>query len=219
MPPVVSIVGHSKVGKTTLIEKLVSELVRRGYRVATIKHAHDAGFDTPGKDSWRHIKAGSSATALSAPGQLVLIEPRSNELSEADIERFLGEDYDIILSEGFKQSDIPKIEVHRHGGGETLAGLKRLVAIVTDEKLNTRVRQFSFDDIKGVTDLLENGFIKPQSERILFYVNGEPVALTAFPRKVIIGILLGIVSSLKGIGVVKSLDISLRRKPEASNKL
>lgn len=218
MPPVVSIVGRSKVGKTTLIEKLVSELAGRGYRVATIKHAQEASFDTPGKDSWRHIQAGSAATALASPGQLVLIEPRSGELSAADIERFFGEDYDIILTEGFKQADAPKIEVHRRGSGELLTGLSRLIAIATDEHLDTRARQFSLDDAKGMADFLENGFLKPQAERIVLYINGEPVVLTAFPRKIFTSILLGLVASLKGIGVIKSLDISLRRKPDEGDK-
>ena len=65
MPPIVSIVGRSKSGKTTLIEKLVAELKERGYRVATIKHAREINFE-PGKDSWRHLEAGSQATAVSS---------------------------------------------------------------------------------------------------------------------------------------------------------
>ncbi|RJQ36550.1 MAG: molybdopterin-guanine dinucleotide biosynthesis protein B [Dehalococcoidia bacterium] len=218
MPPVVSIVGRSEAGKTTLIEKLVGELVGRGYRVATIKHAHEASFDTPGKDSWRHLKAGSAAAALSTPGQLVLILPRSGELSAADIERFFGEDYDLILTEGFKRADAPKIEVRR-AGGEPLSGLARLVAVVTDGKIETKARQFSSDDVKGLADLLENGFIRPQAERLSLYVNDAPLTLTAFPKKIIAGILLGLVASLKGVGIVKSLDISLRRKPPPGEKL
>jgi GTPase SAR1 family protein len=56
MIPIVSIVGHSDAGKTTLIEKLIAELTRRGYRVATIKHdAHCFEIDHPGKDSYRHF--------------------------------------------------------------------------------------------------------------------------------------------------------------------
>lgn len=219
MPPVVSIVGRSRVGKTTLIEKLVGELVGRGYRVATIKHAREASFDTPGKDSWRHIKAGSAAAALSTPEQLVLIEPSTGELTVTDIERLFGEDYDLILTEGFKRADAPKIEVRRREVGEPLSGLTRLLAIVTDEKIEIKARQFSLDDVKGLADLLESGFIKPQAGRLSLYVNREPVALTAFPRKIITSILLGLVSSLKGIGIVKSLDISLRRKPEPGGKL
>ena len=74
MPPVVSIVGKSKSGKTTVIERLIQELNSRGYRVATIKHApQGTSFDEPGKNSWRHIEAGSEATVVSSPDNVVLV--------------------------------------------------------------------------------------------------------------------------------------------------
>jgi molybdopterin-guanine dinucleotide biosynthesis protein MobB len=76
MPPVVSIIGKSNSGKTILIERLVQELKSRNYRVATIKHIpHEINFDDPGKDSWRHIQAGSEATAVSSSDKIVLIKP------------------------------------------------------------------------------------------------------------------------------------------------
>jgi molybdopterin-guanine dinucleotide biosynthesis protein MobB len=156
MPPVVSIVGKSKSGKTTLIEKLVQELKSRGYHVATIKHIpQGVDFDEPGKDSWRHIQAGSEATAISSLDKIVMIKPVGRDASLDEVARLLGEDYDIILAEGFKQGNAPKIEVHRKDGGALIEGLKKLIAIVTDEPLESRVRQFSPDDIKDIADLLE----------------------------------------------------------------
>jgi len=111
MPPVISIVGESKSGKTTLIEALISELKSRGYRLATIKHSvHRLNFDKPEKDSWRHIQAGSDATAIVSPDQVVLIKVAAQEPDLSEIARLLGEDYDIILGEGFKQSRVPKLE-------------------------------------------------------------------------------------------------------------
>lgn len=214
MPPIVSIVGRSRAGKTTLIEKLVRELSARGYQVATIKHAHETTVDTPGKDSWRHFEAGSAAAALSTPDRLVLVKSCPRELPVADIGHFFGEDYDLILTEGFKRARLPKIEVQRREVGPPLCGLTRRLAIVTDEKLETRTRQFTLDDIGGLADLLENGFIRPQAERISLYVNGRPVLLTAFPRRIITSIILAVVSSLKGAAEIRGLDISLRRKTE-----
>jgi molybdopterin-guanine dinucleotide biosynthesis adapter protein len=74
MPPIVSIVGKSKSGKTTLVEKLIQELKSRSYRVATIKHIpQEVGFDETGKDSWREIQAGSEATAVSSSDKIVLL--------------------------------------------------------------------------------------------------------------------------------------------------
>jgi len=164
MPPIVSILGRSKSGKTTLIEKLVPELKSRGYRVATIKHAaHSLSFDEPGKDSWRHAQAGSDAVAISSPDKIVLIRPNTGDLTLDQIARLLGEDCDIILAEGFKQSNAPKIEVHRKEVGPPLSSVTKLMAIVTDEPLETKKRQFPPDDIKGLVDLLEKGFLRKSS--------------------------------------------------------
>ncbi len=212
MPPIVSIVGKSKSGKTTLIEKLIGELKSRGYRVATIKHIpQNLTFDLPGKDSWRHTQAGSEATVISSPDKLVLIKPATQEGSLEQLAHLLGEDYDIILTEGFSQGDAPKIEVHRQQAGPPLTKVRKLIAIATDEPLETKTRQFSLEDIKGLADLVETGFIKPQRERLSLYANDTPIALSSFPRQIISNILLALASSLKGVKRIKSLDIFYRK--------
>jgi molybdopterin-guanine dinucleotide biosynthesis protein B len=210
MPPIVSIIGKTKSGKTTLIEKLIGELKSRGYRVATIKHTHhQLSFDEPGKDSWRHIKAGSEATVISTDENTVLIKPASEGLEQ--IARLIGEDYDIILTEGFKTGDAPKIETHRKQAGPPLASVTKLIAVASDEPLETKVRQFSLDDIKGISDLLEKGFIKPQKERVGLYVNEKAIPLTKFPKQVVTNVLTALASSLKGVKKIKSLEIFLKK--------
>ena len=217
MPPIISVIGKSKSGKTALIEKLILELKSKGYRMATIKHTpRGVDLDEPGKDSWRHLQAGSQAAAISSPEKIVMIKPVEQDPTLDEVTRLLGEDYDLILTEGFKQGDAPKIEVHRKDAGPPLKDIKKLIAIVTDEPLETKARQFSQEDIKGLADLLEKGFIEPQGERISLYVNNTPVVLTAFPRQIITNVLLAIASSLKGIGKTKSLQIFLKRKPDQS---
>lgn len=212
MPPIVSIVGKSKSGKTTLIQKLIQELKSRGYRVATIKHApRGMTFDESDKDSWRHIQAGSEATIISSPNRIVLLKPVAQAVTFDEIARLFGEDYDLILTEGFKQDNAPKIEVHRRKVGPPLSAIRKLIAIVTDGPLETKTRQFSPQDIKGLTNLLEEGFIKPQRERISLYINNVPIPLTSFPKEIISSVLLAMVSSLKGVGEVSSLDLFLRR--------
>jgi molybdopterin-guanine dinucleotide biosynthesis protein B len=214
MPPIVSIVGKSKSGKTTLMEKLIGELKSRGYRVATIKHtSQKLTFDEPGKDSWRHTQAGSEATVISSPDKMILIKAVSSDFSLEQIAHLLGEDYDIILTEGFRQGDAPKIEVHRQQAGPPLASVRKLIAIATDEPLETKTRQFSLEDIKGLADLLEKGFIKPQRERLSLYVNHTPIVLSSFPKQIISNTLLALASSLKGVKKVSSLDIFLRKSP------
>lgn len=214
MPPIVSVVGKSKSGKTTLIEKLVQELKSRGYRVATIKHIpQGVSFDEPGKDSWRHLQAGSKAATVSSPEKIVMVKTTERDSTLDEMVYFLGEDYDIIIAEGFKQGNAPKIEVHRKDTGSPLKGIKKLIAIVTDEPLETKARQFSLEDIKGLADLLEKGFIKPQAERISLYVNNTPVTLTVFPKQIITNVLLAMASSLKGVDEIESLQVFLRKKP------
>ena len=214
MPPIISIVGKSKSGKTTLIEKLIGELKSRGYRVATVKHTPKGmTFDEPDKDSWRHIQAGSKATAITSPDKVVLIKPIAQEVTLGEIVRFFGEDYDIILAEGFKQDDAPKIEVHRKEVGPPLTSIRKLIAIVTDEPLETKTRQFSLEDVKGLADLLEEGFIKPQRERTSLYINNVPIVLTTWPKEVITNVILAMASCLKGVGEVRSLELFLRRGP------
>jgi molybdopterin-guanine dinucleotide biosynthesis protein B len=212
MPPIVSIVGNSGSGKTTLMEKLVGELKSRGYRVATVKHTpKGSSFDEPGKDSWRHLQTGSQATLIVSPDKMVLIKPTSTKTGLKEIARLIGEDYDIILTEGFSQEDAPKIEVHRKLTGPSPASPRKLFAIVTDEPLETKTRQFSPEDAKGLADLLEKGFIEPQRERVSLYVNDSPITLSSFPKQIVSNITLALVSSLKGVKKIKSLDIFLRK--------
>ncbi|MFC2023083.1 molybdopterin-guanine dinucleotide biosynthesis protein B [Chloroflexota bacterium] len=215
MPPIVAIVGRSESGKTTLIEKLVPELKSRRYRVATIKHTHrDPVFDQPEKDSWRHIQAGSEITAVGSQDKIVVIKTVAQPPTLDQIARCLGEDCDIIIAEGFKKSGAPKIEVHRKESGPPLTTVRKLIAIVTDEPLETKARQFSPEDVKGLADLLEKGFIVPQRQRAILYVNENPVTLTMFPKEFITSTIVGMLSTLKGVERVKSIDLFLRKKPD-----
>ena len=102
-PKVLLIVGYKKVGKTTLIERLIPELSRRGYRVGTVKHHHSdfpVSVDTVGTDSWRHRQAGATGVALVTPTDIALFRNGENSLSLDDIVAGLGAT-DIVLVEGF----------------------------------------------------------------------------------------------------------------------
>jgi molybdopterin-guanine dinucleotide biosynthesis protein B len=212
MPPIVSIVGKSKTGKTTLLERLVAELKGRGYRVATIKHsAYGFDLDLPGKDSWRHAQAGSDAILISSPDRLALIKKVDHDLSLGELSQLLRGDFDIILSEGFKHDKGLKVEVHRRELGELTCDPQRLIALVTDEPLELDVPQFPHDEVKGLADLIEKKLPKLKEETTLF-VNGDFVPLSPFPQEFISKTVCGMVSTLKGISEPKSIDISIRRK-------
>jgi molybdopterin-guanine dinucleotide biosynthesis protein MobB len=185
MAAVISFVGRSNSGKTTVIENVITELKSRGYRIATAKNVyHRVVFDEPGKDSWRHIQAGSEATAVSSSEKVILIKPVKDVVKLADIVRLLGEDYDIIIAEGFKQSKVPKIEVHRKEVSTPLVNLQNLIAIVTNEPLKTEARLFSFNDIKKIADFIEKEIIKPAQDKLSIYVNNNRVPVTGLPKDI-----------------------------------
>jgi molybdopterin-guanine dinucleotide biosynthesis protein B len=110
---VVGIVGYRKSGKTAVIEGLIKELVKRGYRVGTIKHVPIRGFtiDQPQKDTWRHARAGASVVVSIAPGETAQISKRRAKLMDAL--RALH-DLDFVLVEGFREAkNIAKVAVAR----------------------------------------------------------------------------------------------------------
>lgn len=212
MPIIISIVGKSKSGKTTLIEGLVSELKSRGYRMATVKHVtHRESADKPGKDSWRHIQAGSEATATSSPDGIMLVKPTTYDPSLEEVTRLFNEEYDIVIAEGFKQGDAPKIEVHRKQIGTPLRGLKNLAAIATDEPLQSSARQLSIDDIGSLADFIENNFIKLQRKRINVYVNNAPRKLNAINQEMIINTLIAMTSNANDKQTIEIIDVSYKK--------
>jgi molybdopterin-guanine dinucleotide biosynthesis protein MobB len=209
MPPIASFIGKSKSGRTALIEKLISELKSRGYRVATVKHTPlQLALDKLDKDRWRHIQAGNEAAAIGSSDRTVVTKPTTHNVGLDDIVQIFGEDYDIILAEGFKQSSAHKIEVHRKEIGPPFGAARKLTAIATDEPPESKTRQFSLQDVKGLADVLENGFMQPQRQRISTYMNNRPVTPTTFPKAIISNTLVGTMSSLKGRGDIRSMEVS-----------
>lgn len=169
MPPIVSIVGKSDAGKTTLLEKLVRELKARGYRIGTVKHdVHGFDIDHEGKDSWRHKQAGACTVAISSPKKLALVKDVESEETLDSLASKYFQDVDIILTEGYKKQDKPKIEVLRSQVHETplCKGDKSLVALVSDTSLDLDVPSFEPDDIKGLADFLEKRFLMESSQVI-----------------------------------------------------
>ncbi len=158
-----SIVGRSNTGKTTLIEKLIPELRRRGYRVATIKHnIHGFEIDHEGKDSWRHKKAGARLTVIASPQQIAVIEDVSKDYELSELRDRYIRDVDIILSEGFKGNPHPKIEVIRSEmkHAPLCSAEDNLMAIVSDEPVNIGVPCLDIDDIQGVANLIADRFLR-----------------------------------------------------------
>lgn len=162
MIPIISIVGRSNAGKTTLIEKLIPELIRRGYRVATIKHdVHGFAVDHEGKDSWRHKKAGAHTAVISSPWKVAVIEDVEKDHTLAELRDRYIRDVDIILSEGYKGSPHPKIEVFRAALKNNLLCSQgdNLIALASDQSLETGAPCFDINDVSGLVDLIEREFL------------------------------------------------------------
>jgi len=159
MLPLIAVVGHSKSGKTTLVEKIISELTRRGYRVASVKHAQEIHF-APGKDSERHLLAGSLAVGLLWGDQLVTIRSKQSEKNLEEMTGHLGKDFDIIIAEGFKKADCAKILIHRAGTPCLVEELTSVKALASDEPIVNDLPVFDLNDFEGIADFIENTCIK-----------------------------------------------------------
>jgi molybdopterin-guanine dinucleotide biosynthesis protein B len=159
--PVISVVGKSGVGKTTALERVIGELKRRGYKVGTVKHdTHGFDLDKPGKDSWRHAQAGSDAVVIAGPHKMALIRQLEAEMPLDEIVGLMG-DVDLVITEGYKRGDKPKIEVtRRERGTELLCQPEELIGIMADYQVDMPVPQFALDDAAGLVDLLETLYFR-----------------------------------------------------------
>jgi molybdopterin-guanine dinucleotide biosynthesis protein MobB len=151
MVPVVAIVGLSGSGKTTLITQLIQTLTKRGYRIGAIKHTHhDFEIDHPGTDSFVLKTAGAAKVVLLSPHKLALISDLAGELPiEELIVRYFG-DVQLVLAEGLKHTELPKILV---GEADLFLEASNLLATVT-------ARRFQSEEIEKLADLLEEKFLR-----------------------------------------------------------
>jgi molybdopterin-guanine dinucleotide biosynthesis protein B len=208
-------VGKSDAGKTTLLERLIGELKRRNHKVAIVKHSHHADdLDSAHKDTWRFTRAGSELSAINSLDHLAIYRRMDHFFEPQEISSFILWDYDIILTEGFKGSSYPKIEVHRREQGkELLTEPEQLLGVVTDEPLDVKVPQFTREDIHGIADLIERALVDHQRENdIDMVVNGTPVPVSPTLKDLLARTVAAMVPAPAGDGGIKSLHFSLRRK-------
>ena len=215
MFPVISIVGKSNSGKTTLLVKLIGELKQRGYKLAVIKHsASGFALDQQGKDSWRFAEAGSDTVVLSSEGRIGLTKSVDHEPTLEEVLSLIGGGVDLVLTEGFSGEGAPKIEVHRKELGGLRCNPEEIFALVTDETLDIAVPQYSPNDIGALADLIgERASALSRAEETHLLINGTPVPLNPFVKDFIHKTLLGMVSALNGAEEVRNLRISLQRGP------
>jgi molybdopterin-guanine dinucleotide biosynthesis protein B len=213
--PILSIVGRSNSGKTTLLEKLIRELTARGRRVGTIKH-HFHGpveVDVPGKDSWRHKRAGAHAVALSSPETLFVIRDTPRELPLEVIAHQALFEMDLVLTEGFKSGPMPKIEVSRAVLDlPLLCGAEdRLAAVVTDRDLRLPVPRFGLEEVGPLADFIEREFLKAAGpSRVDVLVGGRRVFLDEQAQEILARIVRSVVGDFRNLGGGPPIELRVR---------
>ncbi len=160
LPPIVGIAGWKNSGKTTLTERLIAELTRRGLRVASVKHAHHSfDIDHAGTDSARHRAAGAREVAIVSDNRVAHIRELQGapEPTLAEIVARFGP-CDLVIAEGYKTSAVAKIEVRRREARnhEPLsANDPQVIAIASDHALaEDRLPVFRLDDVSAIADFV-----------------------------------------------------------------
>ena len=219
MPAVLSIVGKSKVGKTTFLEKLIPEIKRRGYRVGTLKHdAHDHfEIDHEGKDTWRHREAGAQTVAISSSSRFALTKATKTELEIDTIIATYFSEEDLVLTEGYKGGNKAKIEICRKElQSEPLCTKEeRLLAVVSDFSVSLDVPHFALEDISGIANFIEDRFLKKlTAPRVLLRLDGKKLPMKSFVQEFVMGGIMGMISTLRGFENPSRVDISIRLKKD-----
>ena len=164
-PPIISIVGKSSSGKTSFLEYLLPELRKQGYKVGTIKHdVHGFDIDKPGKDTWRHKQAGANLVLISSPEKLALIKDVDHDSELDELRQHYVKDVDLILTEGYKSGDKPKIEIFRPAIHDSyLCDPEQdnlITRVINEENEGGQGNIFSAAEVKRVVKLIEEKYLK-----------------------------------------------------------
>ena len=158
------IAGWKNSGKTTLVEKIIKDLVNRGYTVSSIKHAHhEFEIDKEGKDSYRHRQAGATQVIVSSENRWAMISSQAY-VEDTVLENLLGklDPVDFIIVEGYKSEKHPKIECYRLGCQKNplIESDASIIGIVHDLKdFHSEQEQFKFNEIKEIVDFIERAAV------------------------------------------------------------
>jgi len=195
----IQIVGAKKTGKTSLIEKMTRELVRRDRSVCYIKHTHsEPGFDNEDTDTSRVRNAGASTSVLAGTGSTIVFHSGATETVDRISFRDALSD-EIVLAEGFKR--VPGRKIVMAGGDLKIDELEGIVAVVGDAPDGYSGASFGPDQITELCDLVEkltaSGGGEMWSTRL--FIDGEEIKLNSFVQDVMASAILGMSTALKGI--------------------
>jgi molybdopterin-guanine dinucleotide biosynthesis adapter protein len=224
MPLIISIVGYSKSGKTRLIERIIPILHSKGYTVGVIKHAgHGFSLDQPGKDSGKFREAGAEGVVLIGSGQIGYLGKvdDSAPLLLDRLEQTFFSDRDIVLTEGFKKSDKPKIVVLTKGQEEQLLREidGNIVATIGEKPVRSDGAHFSPDDSEGLVEALEDRFLKDRKKPpIRVILDGKNIPMNHFVQEIIRSGMLGLLSPLKGYKDSRKIEVEINGQMGGSSR-
>jgi molybdopterin-guanine dinucleotide biosynthesis protein B len=213
--PILSVVGRSNSGKTTLLEKLIREFTGRGRRVGTVKHHHRHGpvaVDVPGKDSWRHRQAGACAVALLAPDTTFVVRDGGEGLSLEALAHWDLRGVDLVLTEGFKSGTMPKIEVNRRAQQVPLlcGPGDHLVAVVSDWDTGAQVPHFGLEAVGPLADFVEEGYLHgADRSQLEVLVAGRRLVLGAEAETVLVRVVRSLLGNSGDLSAGPSIELRI----------
>jgi molybdopterin-guanine dinucleotide biosynthesis protein B len=211
MIPIVLIVGQKGSGKTALMQELIQEFIRRGYKVGAFKRAsHHLDLDREDKDTARFARAGANAVAAAAPDKVAFYRTTPELWDPERLRDRFFEDVDIILGEGFKQAPLPKIEVVRNQHQAKEVERHGLIAVVSDMPLQSDAPRFSSSDISGIADLIENQVRLQRGKReVTLYINGRKIHIKTFIKDFFLNTISAMVASLRDTEDAERITITI----------
>ena len=156
MNKIIGITGWKDVGKTYYASLIIKSLVKKGYQVGSIKHAHhDFDIDKPGTDSFKHREAGSSQVIISSSKRWAKITENNNSY-EKSLDELIKEfnNVDIVVVEGFKKENHPKIEILTKGLNNRNKLTKNVIAIVSNDLKDITIPVFKENDIENLVGFI-----------------------------------------------------------------
>ncbi len=231
---IISVIGLKNTGKTTLVTKIVKELVKRGYRIGTVKHSHH-GFDLPGKDTWKHKEAGAELVVGSGKGTFFSFADDMELDTILNLMKF-SKNLDFIVLEGFKHVKYAKISTSDLNDDYIIATvnvmnidedhLKSLVDLIEKrsygmiQELNCK--KCGFENCNEYTKEKLSGSVttevecKTESDQVLLKINDNMIPLNPFVRSFIEETIMGMVNSLKteefGVNEIKKIELLIRNE-------
>lgn len=160
MSKIIAFVGGSNSGKTTLIQKIVPELKKRGYSLCVIKHIHgDLQLDKKGKDTQKFAKAGADMVMMQNKDTLAMVKKLKKEEKIEEIIKKYALGYDLVIVEGFKKSNLPQVWVYSENT-DVKINRKKIIAVVGKKVTGLNAPVFGKRDFKKIADFIEKRIIR-----------------------------------------------------------